>query len=127
MMMTYNEIDNKMMKFVDDETNDLELRGAVMGWNSEFGDFNYERMVRIVELMYKNGIEISWDKYDTNDLKEIRELAQEIHDRGGFTALQSNFYTISNFMNYKELPPHLYSQHLTYLKYILNGVGDWKY
>ena len=57
-------------------------------------------------------------------LRRIRNIGQEIHDRGGFTAMQANFYIFFNI-----LIPHNPAERAVKfrdIKYLWDGIGEWK-
>jgi hypothetical protein len=57
----------------------------------------------------------------------IKKYGQRIHDRGGFTALQSNYYIMSNFMRDENVSNHIHQSHISNLQALWNGVGEWRY
>ena len=73
----------------------------VIIWGAEFSNWNYEKNVEILKCLYNNENPQGKD-YDDNDKKKIKQLGQDIYDRGGFNALQANFYIMSNFMDFCE-------------------------
>jgi len=75
--MTYDEVNAEMLTFA-------VVNPAVMRWMAEFGDWNYEQCKIMREQILDYGVS--------------KELGQKIYDRGGFTALQANFYIMKNFM-----------------------------
>ena len=53
----------------------------------------------------------------------MKNIGQEIHNRGGFTAMQANFYIFFNL-----LIPHDPAERAVKfrdLKYLWDGIGDW--
>ena len=74
-------------------------------WLAEYGDWNHETCCEI--------------RKNLHDYAKCKELGKMIHDRGGFTALQANFYILKNFVCKGPL-----RQHVT--PYMFHGVGEWE-
>ena len=112
---TYNKINLNMMK-----------TSMAMLWGAEFGEWNYEMNVEILKCLYKNKNPEHKD-YDENDKKEIKQLGQDIYDRGGFDALQANFYIMSYFMDFCEEGNETHKTHISSLNALFNRIGEWRY
>ena len=99
--MSYAEVNSKMQEFV--RNGDASYRMIVLGWMAEYGEWNHDICVEIRANIW--------------DYEKTMELGQRIYDRGGFTALQANFYVMKNFLCGE--PPLKY-QCSTYM---FHGVG----
>ena len=75
--MTYDEVNAEMLRY-------CVTQPAVMSWMAEFGEWNYEHCKTMREHIL--------------DYNVSKEIGQKIYDRGGFNALQANFYVMKNFM-----------------------------
>jgi len=75
-------------------------------------------------LMTKNTLEV--DEYEELKAKyfRIKNIGLEIHNRGGFKAMQANFYVFIMFL----IPRNDIDEVKKFkdLKYLWNGVGDWE-
>ena len=56
-------------------------------------------------------------------LSRIRDIGQEIHDRGGLAAMQAIFYIMTNFIVGNDRDRAKF----TALKRFWRGIGNWEY
>ena len=77
---------------------------SVMGWMAEYGLWNHEQCVEL--------------RANILDRAKCKEIGQRIHDRGGFTALQANYYIMKNFLC-KDILRHQVTE------YMFHGIGEW--
>lgn len=69
------------------------------------------------------------------NLKIIRKMGRKIYERGGFQALQANYYTLmcySPFGIEARLQPKMDAMVLScwassYIEYAWSGIGEWKF
>jgi len=128
-----------VLKRIEQGTKDLpHFAGPILQWMAEYGDRNHELMQEIVgilhessdyqvgqmELFLANPNRVSAVRRETIKAKvsRIRNIGQEIHNRGGFTAMQANFYTLANFIIDIHDPDRA---KFTALRRLWRGVGDW--
>ena len=130
------------------------VNGYGVHWSSEYSEWNHEKMTEIVrildectqedvcEMLYYLGkvyaqqtpkkewwpFLLGGDEKKVEKLRDklrrIRNIGQEIHDRGGFTAMQANFYIFFNI-----LIPHNPAERAVKfrdIKYLWDGLGEWK-
>ena len=144
---TYDEV------LMDIENWSLNIANGVNGygvhWSSEYSEWNHEKMTEIVRILdectqedvcemlyYLGKVYAQGYVYDglggdekkaeklRDKLRRIRNIGQEIHDRGGFTAMQANFYIFFNI-----LIPHNPAERAVKfrdIKYLWHGIGEWK-
>jgi hypothetical protein len=133
--MTYETIENKMMEcLVKQHNNKIQALNNnsryygcdILNWIAEFGEWNYEINKLILACLYTNDNPAEKD-YDENQVIMIKKYGQKIHDRGGMTALQSNYYIMSNFMRDENVSNHIHKSHISNLQALWNGVGEWRY
>ena len=120
--MTYESVNEKMEDFIKENN---EYQGEVFLWRNEFGEFNFEYCKEILKCLYTCDDPENGD-YDPKEELKIKNYALRIHNRGGLYALQSNFYIMSNFMFFGDIVK-IHHYHMTNLKIILDGVGEWRY
>jgi hypothetical protein len=118
-MTAYQHIRRQHTNFIN-ENHHYAITGRVFEWLSEFSELNFMWMTKIIDELYKNADPVN-ETYSPESIQEIKKNAQCIFDRGGFTALQGNYYTMSNFMGTGEN----HKIHMYNLNYILDGVGSW--
>jgi hypothetical protein len=122
--MTYETIENKMTEYITKKGG--YYGREVLEWSAEFGEWNYEINKLILACLYTNDNPAEKD-YDENQVIMIKKYGQKIHDRGGMTALQSNYYIMSNFMRDENVSNHIHKSHISNLQALWNGVGEWRY
>jgi hypothetical protein len=122
--MTYETIENKMTEYITKKGG--YYGREVLEWSAEFGEWNYEINKLILACLYTNSDPAEKD-YDENQEIMIKKYGQRIHDRGGFRALQSNYYIMSNFMRDENVSNHIHQSHISNLQALWNGVGEWRY
>ena len=126
--MTYDTIEKQMTDYISKKGG--YYGREVMDWLAEFSEWNYEINKLILACLYTNDDPAEKD-YDEKQEYMIKKYAQRIHDRGGLTALQSNYYIMSNFMRDENVSNHIHQLHISNLQAILDGVGDgvevWRY
>ena len=122
--MTYETIENKMTEYITKKGG--YYGREVLEWSAEFGEWNYEINKLILACLYTNSDPAEKD-YDENQVIMIKKYGQKIHDRGGMTALQSNYYIMSNFMRDENVSNHIHKSHISNLQALWNGVGEWRY
>jgi hypothetical protein len=122
--MTYETIENKMTEYITKKGG--YYGREVLEWSAEFGEWNYEINKLILACLYTNSDPAEKD-YDENQEIMIKKYGQRIHDRGGFRALQSNYYIMSNFMRDESVSDYLHQSHISNLQALWNGVGEWRY
>ena len=122
--MTYETIENKMTEYITKKGG--YYGREVLEWSAEFGEWNYEINKLILACLYTNSDPAEKD-YDENQEIMIKKYGQRIHDRGGFRALQSNYYIMSNFMRDENVSNHIHKSHISNLQALWNGVGEWRY
>lgn len=122
--MTYETIENKMTEYITKKGG--YYGREVLEWSAEFGEWNYEINKLILACLYTNSDPAEKD-YDENQVIMIKKYGQKIHDRGGMTALQSNYYIMSNFMRDENVSNHIHQSHISNLQALWNGVGEWRY
>ena len=122
--MTYETIENKMTEYITKKGG--YYGREVLEWSAEFGEWNYEINKLILACLYTNSDPAEKD-YDENQEIMIKKYGQRIHDRGGMTALQSNYYIMSNFMRDENVSNHIHQSHISNLQALWNGVGEWRY
>ena len=81
--------DNQPPTYLELETEMLSHQGQpwwhnVQAWMCEFGVWNYDKCIEI--------------RANILDRDVCKAIGQEIHDRGGFTAMQANYYIMKNFL-----------------------------
>lgn len=117
-----NDVEDKMTKFINDSSNDEEYRSAVLIWLNDFSDAYYPYMFEIVKLL--NDMDYDDDKFEYGELDEagkkyVYECGEKFNEYGGFDYMNSMFYIMNNFMDCK-------FGVINEVKYIWNGIGDWK-
>ena len=122
--MTYETIENKMTEYITKKGG--YYGREVLEWSAEFGEWNYEINKLILACLYTNDNPAEKD-YDENQVIMIKKYGKKIHDRGGMTALQSNYYIMSNFMRDENVSNHIHQSHISNLQALWNGVGEWRY
>ena len=113
----------KIEDYMNDKDKPQDLRFAVMTWSAEFPERNYERMLRIKNLLSSIKEDYIHPDFDVPEdmSKEIKQIGLSIHNEGGFTAQQGCYYIMINFMNDKN------DKRLKALDCVWSGVGDWAY
>jgi hypothetical protein len=124
MSKSYDTITKEMMEYMEDETK--PQRSDVMMWFSEFGELNYDNCKKIIKIL-EDEKNFEKDEEGENQLKPlkikaIKDLGEKINKRGGFRALQANYYTMLNFM----ISDSKVMQEVKLLNYYWDGVGKWK-
>tara|TARA_R110001592_G_scaffold18785_7_gene77577 strand:+ start:200 stop:535 length:336 start_codon:yes stop_codon:yes gene_type:complete len=110
MMMSYEDTQNRIVAFIKNKDNDEEIRANVIDWFKDFNDAYYPKMVSVVNRLNK-------DNLDDEDEEFIKKFGEDIYYFGGKKLMVSLFYIMSNFMNCNDA---------TMIKYLWNGIGEWK-
>jgi len=148
-MMTTSLSNNKTFAEVESEMEKAMVNGIrhitsfdVLAWHSEYSEWNHEKMLTIQNILsdclpcdvdemrgYLSVVhhvdELSEEcKKLKTKLFRIRNIGLEIHNRGGFTAMQANFYIFFNFL----IPRNDVEEMIKFrdVKYLWDGVGDWE-
>jgi len=149
-MMTTSLSNNKTFEEIESEMEKAMVNGIrnitsfdVLAWHSEYSEWNHEKMLTIQNILSEctNDDIIEYIRFThTKDLKKvqlflnkinkhtklfrIRNIGLEIHNRGGFTAMQANFYIFFNFL----IPRNDVEEMIKFrdVKYLWDGVGDWE-
>lgn len=118
---TYKEQVDKLHKLIQDKDRDSEIRGKALEWFSEFNEAFYPIMCKIVDELESIDEEDFMEEDDAGISDEQQEfikwVGELLHKRGGFQTQQSMFYIMSNIMGCRRV---------FVLKYLWNGIGDWK-
>ena len=105
-----------------DEVNNLLIESGSIELMSEYGQLNH----RLLKLI--------WDNID--DKEVIINAGKSIDKRGGFTAMQGNFYTFIKVLQYmlkknKDIYNDLELMKIGYMNKNIekywDGIGNWKY
>ena len=96
---------------------------------SEYGEFNHNICCKIMKILnewdYDYNRDCNDEDYEAPEVneKELRNLAQKIHNRGGLHTLQMNYYVMLHYLTDNLNTKRKVQQ----LQHIWNGVGDWVY
>ena len=119
---SYDNINAKLMSFMNDLPKTASIGQEVFEWCAEFGVFNYECLKQIIEIIENQ------DNYDCDEdgdkiikkepRSQIKEIGNKIYQRGGMTALRANYYTMVNFMTI--------NREVKAVESYWDGVGEWQ-
>jgi len=115
--------ENMSFKSVSDKIDEKAKDNfVVMSFSAGFNESNYECDMKILTALYTNNHPTE-HRYTDEARNEVKKMGQMIHDRGGKTAMQANFYIMCNFMDFNDEGNH--KMHMSSLADIWNGVGEW--
>ena len=100
--LTYDEVMATMNKAAEQQP--MFARDIQM-WLCEYGEWNHEMCKEI--------------RANILDRDKVKEIGKRIHDRGGFTALQANFYILKNWLCDGPLRAEC-------TQYMFHGIGEWQ-
>jgi hypothetical protein len=109
---SYADMCSKMSGYMADGTHPPELRRAVFEWSAEYGEINHALCKEIYENIH--------------DAARCKRVGQRIFDRGGFTALQANFYIVRNFAPTRFSDDHAVRTSSAALQHHFDGIGGWR-
>ena len=119
---SYDNINAKLMSFMNDLPKTASIGQEVFEWCAEFGVFNYECLKQIIEIIENQ------DNYDCDEdgdkiikkepRSQIKEIGNKIYQRGGMTALRGNYYIMVNFMTT--------NREVKAVEFYWDGVGEWQ-
>lgn len=140
-MKTYVTVEKEIAKaFTNGIRNITSI--DILNWYSEYSEWNHIKMLTIQEILSECSSE-NMDEmrgylsvvHHVDELSEeckklkkklfhIRNIGLEIHNRGGFAAMQANFYIFFNFL----IPRNDVEEMIKFrnLKYLWHGIGNWK-
>tara|TARA_R110000823_G_scaffold307335_1_gene430333 strand:+ start:1133 stop:1492 length:360 start_codon:yes stop_codon:yes gene_type:complete len=118
-MMSYSDVENRMIDFIKNKYNDEEKRMAVLDWYKNFNDAYYSKMYEIVKMIDEGLEEFDRRMGEYNSESIIKKYGYDFYNYGGEDFMRSLFYIMSNFMECD-------SEKMTEVKYIWSGIGDWK-
>lgn len=125
MSKDYKTIIKNMINYFEDESIPESSRLEVRDWYAEFGELNHDYCKKILKLLSdkKNFDNIQNEKIIKKIPQNlIKEIGEKIYKRGGFKALQSNYYTMMNFMTTEK---NLRDE-IKCVETYWDGVGTWK-
>lgn len=95
----------------------------VSAWQAEIGERNFERMRRLATLVREVGTVHSDHEVDDEVKAEVHTIGADIHDEGGFQAMQAVYYTLFNFVMETSAEDKACVRNLNWL---WDGIGDWQ-
>jgi len=107
---SYETVSNAIMNFLKSD-NDANAKASYFQFQSEYGEYQHELM----KVIYEN----------FSDKSFCKNIGEEIHNNGGFTAMQGCYYIFRNFSPFATADNGNYHSYGRLLEYYWDGVGNW--
>jgi len=118
---TWDECSLMMENYLGDKTGDIEKRGLVWEIYCELCSEDYDKMLKIANILFSINKEYYSEDWDVpaDKKKSIFDIGLELHNKGGKYHQQLCFYLAVNFISN--------DKRLKSIEYCWNGAGDWKF
>jgi hypothetical protein len=110
---SYREVTSGMDDFLAGNRLDTETCKSVLDWKSEYGTENH-CLCKSIYDDFSNPV---------SRLSTARLAGERINDRGGFQAMQGNFYTMINFIEFPHFAKCVFKRKL---ELNWDGIGEWR-